>query len=90
VNARIAFLNSSPKPRILIDAELVRELWSIRYNYFGSVSAVLFESPGEVTGRVLRKRIGLKRFNNVKDTLEYLKNVMNWWLRLMKELRARH
>jgi len=40
--------------------ELVRELRSIYYNYFGSASAVLFESLGEATGRVLRKRIGFE------------------------------
>jgi len=61
---------------VLIDAELVRELWGIYYNYFGSATAVLFESLGEATGRVLRRRIGLERFSNVKDVLEYLKDVM--------------
>ncbi|MFP3238517.1 MAG: hypothetical protein RXQ00_04860, partial [Caldivirga sp.] len=61
---------------VLIDAELVRELWSIYYNYFGSATAVLFESLGEATGRVLRRRIGLERFSNVKDALEYLKDVI--------------
>jgi hypothetical protein len=61
---------------VLIDAELVRELWGIYYNYFGSASAVLFESLGEATGRVLRRRIGLERLSNVKDALEYLKDVM--------------
>ena len=61
---------------VLIDAELVRELWGIYYNYFGSATAVLFESLGEATGRVLRRRIGLERFSNVKDALEYLKDAV--------------
>jgi len=61
---------------VIIDAELVRELWGIYYNYFGSATTVLFESLGEATGRVLRRRIGLERFSDVKDVLEYLKDAM--------------
>ena len=62
---------------VLIDAELVRELWGIYYNYFGSATAVLFESLDEATGRVLRRRIGLEKFSNVKDVLEYLKDAVS-------------
>ncbi|MFP3237219.1 MAG: hypothetical protein RXO76_07120 [Vulcanisaeta sp.] len=61
---------------VLIDTGLVRELWSVYYNYFGPVTVVLFEDLGEAMGRVLRRRIGLERFSNIKDALEYLKDVM--------------